>query len=81
MICAVFLNITFRTNTQRSQSLVRVLDGRVLGERETMDNDSSLPTILLLSRLAPAQRTGRYTLYFSGSRVLVLLLVHCLLLL
>ena len=65
-------------------------DGRrVLGEWETMDNDSNLPTLLLLSsRLAPAQRTHDdtynqqvYLTCWSRVLVLVLLLVYCLLLL
>ena len=43
--------------------MVRIDDRRrVLGDRESMDNDSSLPTKLVLTELATCTRTGRYTL-------------------
>ena len=65
-----FLDRTFRTqNTRKTIAgilYVRIGDRRrVLGDRESMDNDSSLPTKLVLTELATCTRaedTGRYTL-------------------
>ena len=38
------------------------------GEGEIMDIDSSYYDYVLSSRLAPAQRTGRYTLFYLASK-------------
>lgn len=80
MICAVFIpNITFRTKRKKDNCwyFTRMRNARrVLGERETMGKDSSLPIELpvLLTEFATCTRTedtGRYTLRVPGIFYLV----------
>ena len=90
MICAVFSQQNFPNhNTRKTIAGILYVYVMVLvcwgnGKPWTTTATYLLKYYLLSSRLAPAQRTQHNThsqVYFTWSRVLVLLLVYCLLLL
>ena len=90
MICAVFSQQNFPNhNTRKTIAGILYVYVMVLvcwgnGKPWTTTATYLLKYYLLSSRLAPAQRTqhnAHSQVYFTWSRVLVLLLVYCLLLL